>query len=99
MVMAQFVFAYRAPQNYTVGSTDARAAWSDWFAAMGAQVTDIGKPVIETSVLGQVGAGTQLGGYSIVTADDLEAAVALAKGCPFIGGGGGVEVGVLGELG
>jgi hypothetical protein len=99
MVMAKFVFAYRAPENYTLGSADAKTAWSGWFAAMGTQVTDIGKPVIEASALGSVGAGTQLGGYSIVTADDLEAAVALAKGCPFIEGGGGIEVGVLGELG
>jgi hypothetical protein len=99
MVMAAFVFAYRAPENYTAGSADARAAWAAWFEAMGAHVTDIGKPVVETSALGNVGAGTRLGGYSIVTADDLEAAVALAKGCPFVDGGGGIEVGVLGELG
>ena len=30
-----------------------------------------------------------------MTADDLEAAVALAKGCPFLEDGGGVEVGAL----
>jgi hypothetical protein len=36
-----------------------------------------------------------LGGYTLVTADDLEAAVALAKGHPLLRQGGGVEVGEL----
>jgi hypothetical protein len=96
--MATFVLTYRAPENYTVGSPQARAAWTDWFEAIGAHIADIGKPVVETSGLGNIGAGTKLGGYSIITADDLEAAVGLAKGCPFIDLNGGVEVGVLGEV-
>ena len=96
--MATFVFAYRAPENNTAGSADALAAWASWFESMGDHIADIGKPVVEVSALGNVGAGTRLGGYSIVTADDLEAAVALAKGCPFVEGSGGIEVGVLGEV-
>jgi hypothetical protein len=36
-----------------------------------------------------------LGGYSLITAADLEAAVILGKGCPFLENGGGVEVGEL----
>jgi hypothetical protein len=33
-----------------------------------------------------------LGGYSIVTADDLAAAAEPAKGCPVLAAGGTVEV-------
>jgi hypothetical protein len=49
---------------------------------MGANLVDRGNPVFESSTLGNCATDTVLGGYSLVTADDLEAAVALAKGCP-----------------
>jgi YCII-related domain-containing protein len=96
--MDTFVFAYRMPNNYIPGSAETRAAWTSWFESMGADVVDIGKPVFERSALGNCPSDTSLGGYSIVSADDLEAAVALAKGCPVLQAGGGVEVGVLAEL-
>jgi hypothetical protein len=65
---------------------------------MGASVTDIGKPIFESSALGDLGDGTKPGGYSMITADDLEAALTLAKGCPALREGGGVEVGLLADL-
>lgn len=37
-----------------------------------------------------------VGGYVVVTADDLGAALAVAKGCPAIALGGGIEVGLMG---
>jgi hypothetical protein len=49
-------------------------------------------------VIGEAGPSTRLGGYSIVTADDLDAALSLAKSCPSIERGGGVEVGLLADL-
>jgi hypothetical protein len=39
-----------------------------------------------------------LGGYSLIRADDLATASSVAKGCPFVGAGGGVEVGLLMDL-
>ncbi len=39
-----------------------------------------------------------LGGYTLVTADNLDAAVALTDRCPAPDYGGGVEVGALLEL-
>jgi len=96
--MSTFVFSYRAPGGYTPGSADARAAWTAWLESMSANLKDLGNPVFERSTLGNCGTGTALAGYSLVTADDLEAAVALAKGCPFLQQGGGIEVGVIAEL-
>jgi hypothetical protein len=49
--------------------------------------------VFTSCTVGNCGADTDLGGYSIVVADDLDAAMALIKGCPAVGDGGGVEVG------
>lgn len=60
---------------------------------------DPGWPVFErATVLGEAGPSTQHGGYAIVTADDLQAAVAMAEHCPAIMRGGGVEVGLLTAL-
>lgn len=96
--MASFVFAYRSRANYVLGTPERRDAWKAWFDSIGAHVADIGKPVSETSSLGDCGPDTRLGGYSIITADDLEAAVALAKGCPHLDNGGGVEVGAVMDI-
>jgi len=74
------------------------AAWTAWFESMGAHLVNIGQPVFERGTLGNCAADTVLGGYSLVTADDLEAAVALAMGCPFLDQDGGVEVGELAVL-
>ena len=62
---------------------------------MGDPVVDGGQPVSETAEVGNCGAGTRPGGYSLITADDLEAAVALAKGCPALDEGAGLQVGLL----
>ena len=43
-------------------------------------------------------AATRLAGYSVVDTQDLGSAVALAKACPNLRVGGGVEVGALAEL-
>jgi hypothetical protein len=94
-VMATYVFAYRSPKGYAPGP-ETIAPWTAWFESMGGALVDIGKPAFKRCVLGRCGAeDTELGGYSFVTADNLEVAVALAKGCPMLGLGGGVEVGEL----
>jgi hypothetical protein len=69
-----------------------------WFEKLGGAVVDPGNPVGARSSLGNCGSGSVLGGYSLITADDLEAAVTLAKGCPALAAGGGVEIGELTEM-
>lgn len=95
--MQTYCFTYRMPTDY-VPERDTMAAWAAWFESMGESLADIGKPVVESAELGNCGAGTRLGGYSFVTAGDLESAVAMAKGSPALDAGGGVEVGVVTEL-
>ncbi len=96
--MTTFLFAYRMPKDYTLGRPDAVAAWTAWLAGMGASVADQGQPVFESASLGNCGDDTRLGGYSLITAGDLDEALALAKGCPALQEGAGVEVGVIAEL-
>jgi hypothetical protein len=90
--MSNFVFSFRAPGNRRLDAAE-EAAWGDWFQKIGANVADFGHRVGDTSPLGNCGSDSMLGGYVVVTADSLEAAVALANGCPGLQQGGGVEVG------
>ncbi len=109
--MPKFIFTYRHPADYTPGAVtensgqrlvevggDAFAEWNTYFQRIGASIVDPGQPVFERTSIGEVGNATKLGGYSVVNADDLETAAALAKECPLVRVGGGVEIGVLAEL-
>jgi len=96
--MTTFMFAYRMPSDYTPGGAETVAAWNAWFQGMGADVADRGNPIFRSATVGQIGAGTVLGGYSMIVADDLDAALALAEQCPALSVGGGIEVGVITPL-
>jgi hypothetical protein len=87
-----FVFVYRAPQGFSF-EPEMAADWNDWFESIGSQLTDVGQPVTDRSVLGNGPTDTILHGFSFVEAEDLQSAVELAEGCPFIKLGGGIEVG------
>ena len=96
--MPMFVLTYRSRPGYTP-TPQTQAAWHAWFGSMGDQLADMGKPVIAQATLGNCSReSTELGGYSLVQADDLEAATAIAKGCPHLEYSGGVEIGQLGEI-
>jgi hypothetical protein len=95
--MPSFVFTYRTEPG-TTRTPESAAAWRSWFDTMGDHLADLGKPGIESAAVGNCGPGTRLGGYSLITADDLDAALAVAKECPALARGGGVEVAQLGEV-
>ncbi len=97
--MGNYVLAYRGG---TMAETEEErnevmAAWGAWFGSVGEALVDAGNPFAASASVsagGTVteGAGSGLGGYSIVKAESLEAATGLAKGCPVLGGGGTVDV-------
>jgi hypothetical protein len=73
------------------------AAWNAWFEGMGKHVVDAGNPfgpakTIATDGSASDGAASRVTGYSVVEAESLDAATALAKGCPNLTDGGGVEI-------
>jgi YCII-related domain len=68
------------------------AAWGQWFGSLGSAVVDGGAPFGPSSAVGGGTPKTGLTGYSILTADDLDAAVQLASGCPIVSDGGSVDV-------
>jgi hypothetical protein len=93
-VVSEFIFVYRAPENYR-GTLDTATIWDSWFDALGANLFDNGNPVFVTTGTGNTGGDLRLGGYSLISAENLDAAVELAKNCPIIQSGGAVEVGEL----
>jgi hypothetical protein len=92
--MSTYLFTFRAPLRYAP-SADTFDAWSTWQLELGARLKDRGNPAFAAAALGANAADTTLGGYSLIRAGSLDAAVALARGCPLLNHGGAVEIGEL----
>jgi hypothetical protein len=92
--MGKYVLVYRggAMAETEEAQAAAMAAWGAWFASLGAAVVDGGAPFGPSAAVGAAGPGSGLTGYSILQADDLDAATSLAGGCPIVADGGTVEV-------
>ncbi|HET9102983.1 MAG TPA: hypothetical protein VFN55_06475 [Solirubrobacteraceae bacterium] len=95
--MTNYVFSFRVPSGYAphAGTT---AEWQAWFGGLGSALVDVGHAVSEHAALGEVGGrDSRMIAYSLVSAEDLDAALALARDCPVMRIGGGVEVGPVME--
>lgn len=92
--MPNYVFTYRTRDDYTP-SNDTLKAWDAFFQGLGDNIVAIGNPTFARRSIGADASTTVLVGYSIVEADDLDAAVQLASACPTLTYGGGVEVGEI----
>jgi len=72
-------------------------AWTEWFGKLGGAVVDQGNPVSQVRTIAPNGSVSDGGinpssGYTIIKADNLDAAVAAARGCPVLQGGASIEV-------
>jgi hypothetical protein len=97
--MAKYVFAYNGGNGASDDPAEREqtmAKWMQWFGSLGEAVVDGGAPVgaAKTVSAGGVrdGGGIGLTGYSVISADSLDAASELAKGCPSLEVGGAVDV-------
>jgi hypothetical protein len=99
--MSKYVLVYTGgsqPASEAEGQVVMKA-WIDWFTALGQAVVDAGNPfgpaARRISSNGQVSNtpdGVPATGYSIVEADSLDAATAMAKSCPQLKSGGEIIV-------
>jgi hypothetical protein len=96
--MANYLLAYTGG---SMAQTDeareaAMAAWGAWFGKLGSAVVDPGNPVGPSASVGAAGsngaAQSGVTGYSVISADSLDAATGLVEDCPVIANGGGVDV-------
>ncbi|MFN0284031.1 MAG: YciI family protein [Kineosporiaceae bacterium] len=99
--MTNFLLAYTGGSDMSEATPEQQqavmAAWGAWFGSLGAGVVDGGNPFgASTSIApdGSTGGPSRAGltGYSILAADSMESAAALAKGCPLLDAGGSIEV-------
>jgi hypothetical protein len=95
--MTKYVFSFRVPADYAPHAGTA-AEWQAWFGELGAALADVGNAVTAYASLGEVGGGdSRMIAYSVVSAEDMDSALALAKDCPVMRVGGGVEIGPVME--
>ena len=96
--MANYVLVYHGgsmPESQEEGAK-VMAAWGEWFQQLGGALVDGGNPASATKTIAANGSVSDdpngPSGYSILKADSLDAAVALAKGCPVLHGGASIQV-------
>jgi hypothetical protein len=73
-------------------------AWDEWFGQLGGALKDGGNPFTPAAKTikadGSVGDGAvaPATGYSVIKAESIDDAAALAKGCPVLMGGASISV-------
>jgi len=101
MTMSSYVLAFRGRPDRTPQSGEDEA-WGVWFGRLGPAITDFGNRVGTCRTLSarqDDGAdGRVLTGYIVINADDLDAAVELASGCPGLAHDVSVEVAEVREV-
>ncbi|MDH4116218.1 MAG: YciI family protein [Acidimicrobiia bacterium] len=99
--MAKYVFGYHGGSGMAGTEEEmaaVMAAWEAWYGQIGAALVDGGAPfgasktVAADGSTSDGGGANPLTGYTVVQADSIDAAVAMAKGCPILSAGGSVEV-------
>ena len=89
--MPNFVLAYhggKKPDSPEEGAKE-MAKWHEWLAGLGDAVVDPGTPVGKSKTVSAAGVtddggSNPLSGFTILKADDMDAALEMAKACPFV---------------
>jgi hypothetical protein len=91
--MANYVLLYHGGGRPDSAEENDRvmAAWGQWMGKLGPNLVDGGNPTSESRTVDASGtvsstSGDPVTGYSIIKADSLDAAVAIAKECPIFQG-------------
>jgi hypothetical protein len=100
--MTKYLFVYHAPMTPaeaappTPEQMDAvMGEWNAWAARVGDGMVDFGTPLaggVRVTTEGTSPSTREVAGYSIIEADDMDAAVGLAQGHPHLDMPGGCEI-------
>ena len=96
--MANYLFVYYGGMMASTPAEQKKSmeAWMGWFGKLGKAVVEMGAPTMPGKIVRSSGVRAigkePITGYSIIKADDLNAAVEMAKGCPSIPEGGSVAI-------
>jgi hypothetical protein len=94
----KFLFVYYGGAMATTPAAQKKSndMWMAWFKNQGKAIADIGAAVKPGKMVGKTGAkamtGEMVTGYTVVMADNLDAAVAIAKTSPNVMEGGTIGV-------
>ena len=77
--------------------------YMDWITALGNAIVSPANPLKNTHTVHAdatvtLGGETTMSGYTIIKADSMDAALSIAKTCPFLDMGGSLEVSQLIEM-
>ena len=94
--MPEYILAYhggKKPESPEEGAKH-MAKWKAWLGGLGDAVVNPGTPlgmskIVSNDGVSDGGGSNALTGFSIVKADNMDAALEMAKGCPFL------EIGTL----
>ena len=100
--MSKYVIVYLGgdqPSNPEEGQKHF-AKYKEWLASLGESAISPMNPVKNTSTVNPdgtitTGSTTSMSGYTIIEAESIEAALLIAKACPFLDIGGSLEVSEL----
>ena len=100
--MSQYIIVYlggNQPSSPEEGQQH-MAKYMEWLSSLGNSAVSPANPLKSTSTVnpdGTVSTGgtTTMSGYTIIEADSMEAALSIAKDCPFLDIGGSLEVSEL----
>jgi len=90
--MSEYVLAYynggNEPESPEEGAKG-MAKWQAWLVGLGDAVSNPGTPFGPSKIVGPTGISdadeaTRLTGFTMVKADGIDAAVEMAKSCPFL---------------
>ena len=103
--MTQFVFVYlggNQPSNPEEASKHF-SKYMEWLSSLGESVISPMIPVKDTSTVSpdgtvREGGSSAMSGFTIIEADSMEAALAVAQACPFLEIGGSLEVSELMQM-
>jgi hypothetical protein len=103
--MSQYVLVYLGgdqPSSPEEGKENF-SKYMDWLSSLGDAAVSPMNPLRNTSTVnpdGSVAPGstTTMSGYTIIEADSMEAALSIAKACPFLDIGGSLEVSELAQM-
>jgi len=97
--MPDYIIAYHGgnkPASPEEGA-EHMGKWKAWIVGLGDAAVNPGTPLGNTRIVSSTGisddgGSNPMSGYSIVKADSMDAALEIAKACPFLDIGGTLEV-------
>lgn len=103
--MSQFVMVYiggNPPATEEEGKQHF-ARYMEWLSSLGEAAVSPANPLKNTQTVAPdatvtAGGSSMMSGYTIIEADSMEAALKIAKACPFLEIGGSLEVSELAKM-